>query len=106
MSPKGYWAPLRSLSTRGTLPIFILFFALAINVTYGVVTYNTPYGCSTAPSQITQSPQTTEQPARINRQVLANPCFYIYYFGIVGGSTLVILIIPVPKKTALSGNKE
>jgi hypothetical protein len=30
--------------------------------------------------------------------VLAKPCLYIYFTGIVGGSVIVILLIPVPQK--------
>ena len=95
----------RRLSKMSNLLVLILFLALVIDVSYGVVTYNTPYGCTTALVQVTQPPQTSQpRPSQINWQVLAEPCFYIYYFGIVGGSILVISLIPASAKPRL-GNK-
>jgi hypothetical protein len=32
-----------------------------------------------------------------NLQVLANPCFYVYYLGMLEGSVLVISLIPPPQ---------
>jgi len=58
-------------------------------VTYGVVTYQTPYGCDS--SGVATGPG-------IDWQVLAKPCIYVYFTGIVGGSFLLILLIPVPEK--------
>ena len=60
-------------------------------MTYGVVTYQAPYGCG--PNGVAQGPG-------IDWQVLAEPCIYIYFTGIVGGSVLLILLIPVPEKKA------
>jgi len=60
-------------------------------VTYGVVTYQTPYGCG--PNGVAQGPN-------IDWQVLARPCLYIYFTAIVGGSVIMILLIPVPGKKA------
>ena len=64
--------------------------AVLAAVTYGVVTYQTPYGCGS--NGVATGPG-------IDWQVLAQPCIYIYFTGIVGGSVFVILLIPTPKKT-------
>ncbi|HZY47561.1 MAG TPA: hypothetical protein VFE96_07165 [Candidatus Bathyarchaeia archaeon] len=81
----------------------MLFLALVIDVGYGVLTYNTPYGCSGSPIQTSQTDQ--QQPL-INWQVLANPCFYTIWFGIVGGSACIIILIPVPDKRQLSESEQ
>src|SRR6266511_5488787 len=74
---------------RKTLVLALLVTAVLAAVTYGVVTYQTPYGCG--PDGVATGP-------RVDWQVLAKPCIYIYFTGIVGGSVLLILLIPVPEK--------
>ena len=74
---------------RKTLVLALLATAVFAAVTYGVVTYQTPYGCG--PDGVATGPG-------IDWQVLAKPCIYIYFTGIVGGSVLLILLIPVPEK--------
>jgi len=74
---------------RKTLVLALLVTAVLAAVTYGVVTYQTPYGCG--PDGVATGPG-------VDRQVLAKPCIYIYFTGIVGGSVLLILLIPVPVK--------
>ncbi len=88
----------------GTLARLVLLLALAFDVTYGVLTYNTPYGCTTTAvtPTIHTANQTIQQPGGVNLKVLAEPCFYIYYFGIFGGSALVISLIPTTKKKVTS----
>src|SRR5438093_7132687 len=79
---------------RKTLVLALLATAVFAAVTYGVVTYQTPYGCG--PDGVATGPG-------IDWQVLAKPCIYVYFTGIVGGSVLLILLIPVPgKKSSLS----
>ena len=80
-----------TMHNRETLVLVLLATAVLAAVTYGVVTYQTPYGCS--PSGVAQGPS-------IDWQVLAKPCIYIYFTAIVGGSVLLILLIPVPEKKA------
>jgi hypothetical protein len=76
--------------SRGkTLVSALLATAVLAAVTYGVVTYQTPYGCG--PSGVAQG-------STIDWQVLAEPCIYLYFTGIVGASVLLILLIPVPEK--------
>jgi hypothetical protein len=75
--------------SRETIVLVLLATAVLAAVTYGVVTYQTPYGC--VPNGVAQGPN-------IDRQVLARPCIYIYFTAIVGGSVLLILLIPVPEK--------
>jgi len=74
---------------RKTLVLALLATAVFAAVTYGVVTYQTPYGCG--PDGVATGPG-------IDWQVLAKPCIYIYFTGIVGGSVLLILLIPVAGK--------
>ena len=74
---------------RETIILGLLATAVLAAVTYGVVTYQTPYGCDS---------NGTAQGSGIDWQVLAKPCIYIYFTGIVGGSTLLILLIPVSEK--------
>jgi hypothetical protein len=69
--------------------LVLLASAVLAAVTYGVVTYQTPYGCG---------PNGVAIGSGIDWQVLAEPCIYIYFTGIVGGSVFVILLIPIPKK--------
>ena len=69
----------------------LLAIAVLAAVTYGVVTYQTPYGCG---------PNGVAQGSGIDWQVLAKPCVYIYFTAIVGGSVLLILLVPVPAKKA------
>jgi hypothetical protein len=79
----------RTFSRRETLVLVLLATAVLVAVTYGVATYQTPYGCG--PSGVATGPG-------IDWQVLAEPCIYIFFIGIVGGSVLLILLIPVPEK--------
>jgi len=76
-------------SHQRTLVMVLLAIAVVAAVTYGVVTYQTPYGCDS--SGVATGPG-------IDWQVLAKPCIYVYFTGIVGGSFLLILLIPVPEK--------
>jgi len=81
-------------SHRKTIGLVLLAISVVAAVTYGVVTYQTPYGCG--PDGVATGPG-------IDWQVLAKPCIYVYFPGIVGGSVLLILLIPVPgKKSSLS----
>jgi len=79
------------LRSRETIVLVVLATAVLAAVTYGAVTYQTPYGCG--PNGVAQGPD-------IDWQVLAKPCIYIYFTAIVGGSVLLILLIPVPEKKA------
>jgi hypothetical protein len=72
-----------------TLVFALLATAVLAAVTFGVVTYQTPYGCG--PNSVATGPG-------IDWQVLAEPCIYVYFTGIVGGSLFLILLIPVPEK--------
>ena len=76
-------------SRRETIVLVLLATAVLAAVTYGVVTYLTPYGCG--PNGVAEGPG-------IDWQVLARPCIYIYFTAIVGGSVIMILLIPVPEK--------
>ncbi len=76
---------------RETIVLVLLATAVLAAVTYGVVTYQTPYGCG--PNGVAQGPN-------VDWQVLARPCLYIYFTAIVGGSVIMILLIPVPGKKA------
>jgi hypothetical protein len=76
-------------SRRKTIVLVLLAIAVVAAVTYGVVTYQTPFGCG--PNGVATGPG-------IDWHVLAEPCIYIYFTGIVGGSILLILLIPVPEK--------
>lgn len=71
------------------LLMILIAIAVVTAVTYGAVTYQTPYGCDA--SGVAIGPN-------IDWQVLAKPCIYIYFTGIVGGSALLILLIPVSQK--------
>jgi len=83
----------RIFSRRETIVLVLLAIAVLTAVTYGVVTYQTPYGCG--PNGVAQGPS-------IDWQVLVEPCIYVYFTAIVGGSVLLILIIPVPEKKSSS----
>jgi hypothetical protein len=84
----------RIFRRRETLVLALLATAVLAAVTYGVVTYQTPYGCG--PNGVATGPG-------VNWQVLVEPCIYLYFTVIVGGSVLLILLIPVPeKKSSLS----
>jgi len=74
---------------RKTLILTLLATVTLAAVTYGVVTYQTPYGCGS--DGVATGPS-------IDWQVLAEPCIYVYLAGIVGGSIFLILLIPVPVK--------
>jgi len=74
---------------RKTLVLALLATAVLAAVTYSVVTYQTPYGCG---------PNGVATGSSIDWQVLAEPCIYVYFTGIVGGSVFLILLIPVPVK--------
>jgi hypothetical protein len=79
----------RLLTRRETIVLVLLAIAVVTAVTYGVVTYQTPYGCG--PNGVASGPG-------VDWQVLAEPCIYIYFTAIVGGSVLLLLLIPVPEK--------
>jgi len=79
----------RRFSRRETIVLVLLATAVLAAVAYGVVTYQTPYGCG--PNGVATGPS-------IDWQVLAEPCIYVYLTGIVGGSVFLILLIPVPVK--------
>ena len=81
----------RIFSSRKTIVLALLATAVLAAVTYGVVAYHTPYGCG--PDGVAQGPG-------IDWQVIAEPCIYIYFTAIVGGSVLLILLIPLPEKRA------
>jgi len=76
-------------SRRKTLVLVLLATAVLAAVTYGVVTYQTPYGCG---------PNGIATGLGIDWHVLAEPCIYLYFTAIVGGSVFLILLIPVPEK--------
>ena len=78
-----------TFNRRETIILVLLATTVLAAVTYGVVTYQTQYGCSS---------DGVAQGLGVDLQVLAKPCIYIYFTGIVGGSTLLILLIPVSKK--------
>lgn len=80
---------MRIFNVRENILMTLLAIAVVTAVTYGVVTYQTPYGCDS--TGVASGPN-------IDWQVLAKPCIYIYFTGIVGGSALLILLIPVPEK--------
>jgi hypothetical protein len=84
---------MRLFHSRENFLMVLLAAAVLFAVTYGVVTYQTPYGCG--PNGAATGPG-------IDWQVLAEPCIYIYFTAIVGGSVLLILIIPVPGKKSSS----
>ncbi len=84
-------------SSRETIVLVLLATAVLTAVTYGVVTYQTPYGCG--PNGVAPEPN-------IDWQVLAEPCIYLYFTGIVGGSVFLILLIPVPKKKVEASSVE
>jgi len=79
----------RTFNHRENIVLVLLATAVLTAVTYGVVTYQTPYGCG--PNGVATGPS-------IDWQVLAEPCIYVYFTGIVGGSVFLILLIPVPVK--------
>lgn len=83
---------MRVFHIRENLLLILLAMAVLAAVTYPVVTYQTPYGCG--PNGVATGPG-------IDWQVLAEPCIYIYFTGIVGGSVLLILLIPVTEKKSL-----
>ena len=78
---------------RRRIVLIILATAVVTAVTYGAVAYQTTYGCDS--SGVATGPG-------IDWEVLAKPCIYIYFTGIVGGSILLILLIPVSEKKAKS----
>jgi len=78
---------------RRRIVLIILATAVVTAVTYGAVAYQTSYGCDS--SGVATGPG-------IDWEVLAKPCIYIYFTGIVGGSILLILLIPVPEKKSKS----
>ncbi len=79
----------RNPRSRRNLTLFFLAVAVFSAVTYGIVTYQTPYGCDSA--GIASGPD-------VDWQVFVKPCIYIYFTGIVGGSIFLILLIPVPEE--------
>jgi hypothetical protein len=78
-----------TFNRRETIVLVLLGTAVVAAVTYGVATYQTLYGCGT--NGIATGPG-------IDWQILAKPCIYIYFTGIVGVSLLLILLIPIPEK--------
>ena len=78
---------------RKTLVLALLAMAVISALTYGAVTYQTPYGCGS--NGVATGPS-------IDWQVLAEPCIYLYFTGIVGGSVSLILLIPAPVKKDLA----
>ena len=74
---------------HGRIVLIILGIAFVTAVAYGAITYQTPYGCDS--SGVATGPG-------VDWQVLAKPCIYIYFTGVVGGSVFLILLIPVPEK--------
>lgn len=69
----------------------VILIALVADVTYGAATYNTAYGCG-----LGFNFQTIPSPEQTGGKVLTEPCFYIYYYGILGGSALLIFSLPNP----------
>jgi hypothetical protein len=80
---------MRIFRSRENILLLLLATAVLTAITYGVVTYQTPYGCGS--NGVATGPG-------IDWQVLAKPCIYTYFIGIVGGSVLLILLIPVPER--------
>jgi len=78
--------------------LVILATAVSGAVVYGVTTYQTPYGCGGSNAVVRSPDGRPSIGSGIYWQGLLAPCFYVYFVGIVGGSSLVILLIPVPKK--------
>ena len=76
----------------------ILLLVLVLDVAYGVLSFGTAYGCGAVPVTLTET-KPTESP---DLRVLASPCFYVYYFGMLSGSALVISLVPPPKKQNVS----
>jgi hypothetical protein len=76
-------------SRRQTIVLVLLGLGDITAVAYGVATYQTPYGCGA--NGVASGPG-------VDWQVLAEPCIYIYFTGIVGGSIFLIHLIPVPEK--------
>jgi len=74
---------------------YILLLALLFDIAYGMLSLNTPFGCSTVPFITVR---TTVMQDTLNWKILFDPCFYIYYFGILDGSALIMTLIPVPRK--------
>jgi hypothetical protein len=78
---------------RKTIVLVLLSTAVLAAVTYGVASYKTPYGCGA--NGVAAGPG-------VDWQVLAEPCIYTYFTVIVGGSVLLILLMPVPEKKSPS----
>ena len=87
----------RIFSRRETLVLALLATLVLAAVTYGVVTYQTPYGCGS---------NGVATGLGVDWQVLAEPCIYVYFTGIVGGSVFLILLIPVPEKKTEASSVE
>lgn len=62
-------------------------------VVYGIATYQTPYGCVSSNGTVTLP--MPPQGSGIDWQVLTEPCAYVYIVGIVSGSILLILLVPI-----------
>lgn len=83
--------------------MLLLASTLIIAVSYGVLTSQTSYGCG-SPSfgkDTVLQPNATRNDLynqSINWNVLLEPCFYVYFIGIVGGSALIIFSIPSPRR--------
>ena len=65
-------------------------------VVYGIATYQTPYGCVSSNGTVTLP--MPPQGSGIDWQVLSEPCSYVYIVGIVSGSILLILLVPVKQE--------
>jgi hypothetical protein len=90
---------LTAIFGRGeTVVLVLLGMAVLVAVTYGVVTYQTPYGCGDSNGIVQSLGGKLPSESGVDWQVLAEPCFYVYFTGIVGGSVLLIFLIPVPEK--------
>ena len=62
-------------------------------IVYGIATYQTPYGCVSSNGTVTLP--MPPQGSGIDLQVLTEPCAYVYLVGIISGSILLILLVPV-----------
>ena len=67
-------------------------------IVYGVATYQTPYGCISSNGTVTLP--MPPQGSGIDWQVLAEPCSYVYIVGIISGSIVLILQVPVKQEKA------
>lgn len=78
---------------RNQILILVALASLFSAVVYGVATYQTPYGCASSNGTVTLP--MPPQGSGIDLQVLTEPCSYVYIVGIISGSMLLILLVPV-----------